>query len=122
MIPTEEAFGIRADLEERETTFAGWYKMWKRRGRRQDPIVETHADFTYMPFIRFYEEVAYEGLLASLMTQLRNDVIVPKGAFLLCSMADMTSTRSGLLTTTLTGQKRSILRSGFGLNMKGGVD
>lgn len=35
-----------------------------------------------MPFIPSYEEIAYEDLLARLMTRLRNDALFPKGVFL----------------------------------------
>lgn len=44
--------------------------------------MEAHAAFMDITFIRSYEEVVYEGRLASLMTQLHADAVVPEGVSL----------------------------------------
>lgn len=39
-------------------------------GSKTGFTVEMHADFIEMPFIRSYEEVAYEGRLATMVSHL----------------------------------------------------
>lgn len=51
IMPTGEAFCMRAGLEAWETDFTGWFEKWKYWGGRQDPTVETNADLIIMPFI-----------------------------------------------------------------------
>lgn len=71
-----------AVVEERQTVFTGCFKRLKHGGGRQNPSAETDTDLMDTPFIRSYEEVAYEGQLSSLMTQLHGDAVNPEGASL----------------------------------------
>lgn len=70
IMPTVKSFVMRAGREKRETDFAGWTKTSGHCGGRRDPKIDTHADFKNMTFIRSREDVADEGRLPTLMTQL----------------------------------------------------
>lgn len=76
ILPTGEAFVTPAGIEEQETAFAGWFKMWKRWGAKRNQTVETHAQFLNMTFIRSSEKFTYKGRLTSMMTQLQSNAVV----------------------------------------------
>lgn len=66
------------------------------------------------PFIRLYEEIAYEGRPTPLMMLFHADAAIREGAFLDYSVADATCARSGSLTATFIWQGISVSKSDFG--------
>lgn len=107
---------------ERQTGFAGWFKRLRHQGRIRDPTVETQADIMDMPFIRTFEEVAFEEQLASLKTQLRNDAVVPEvNCFdLWCGESDLPE--EWFVDNPFLEQKKLISKSDSGSVMKSAVD
>lgn len=80
MMPTGETLVMRPGFEKQEMAFASCSKRWKRRSGRPNQTSETHVSFTDTPSASSYEEVEYESLLASLMTQLQPSRVVPENS------------------------------------------
>lgn len=75
MLPCQK-FTVRADHEEHETAYAGWYKKCKNWGGWRDPTSETHTSFMCMHFLLSYGKVEYESCDSLLMRHLQTDGVV----------------------------------------------